>query len=256
LKSGYAGASHTVPDAIITTTTKKKIPLEIKLNLGADFGQLNLTYGPQGWTWSTKSQNNLMQHYYNNLSIDYNGHNYNNILDLLNADPVWGNKPEKFILDSQNTQDYINGWLKDKQKYKNIIIYIPFSTITTFYSNKQFPGLPVSNYIQIGHSKYSNANPDGKKSLGLYYLEDKNQHPDLKGSDISKFESKFEPKGPSVGPCCKLRIRLKTNSSGTGGDKPSWSFLVALQCVKIPKSSCSLDDKSRWNGIDKKISLI
>lgn len=253
LGSPSAGAGHGVPDCRIDPKGKN-IPLEVKLSLSADFGQINMTYESGKFVWSEKSTNEEMKAYYNNLSFtDSNGKIFNTVLDFVNE--IWKDKPEKYNLKKTSTkEDFMTAWTKDKAKFKNYIVYIPFETITKFYSNKVFDGKKC-NYIQIGHSSaISPSTPSSilkpDKSLGLYHLESNSQ----KIKNSTKFETGLKENGVQ---CCKLRIRLKTNSSGSSSGKPAWSFLVALQCVKISKSKASLDDPKRngTNSATKKLKL-
>jgi hypothetical protein len=260
LGSSGAGATHNVPDCLMTKGPQN-IPLEVKLSLSADFGQINLDYDDKKkkFVWTTRSSNDDMKAYYNNLSVEYKGNRYNNVLDFVNG--VWNTQPEKFKLKRPDRNASVKAWIQDKLNFKSIIVYVPFQTIISFYSNKVFNG-HTSNYIQIGHGKAISANSksptgditvyDSSKSLGLYYLNTD----DIKGHKISKFTTNFKPDKNNLIECCKLRLRLKTNSSGSGGKNPAWSFLVALQCVKVPKSGCSLDDDKRNKGLKSTITFV
>ena len=205
------------------------------------------TTGKSKFIWG-KSENYKMMDYYNQLPITYNNVTYNSVLDFVNA--LWNFPPEKSKLKTTNSKkEWMEGWIKDKAKFKNHIVYIPFDTIIKFYTEKEFDGKNI-NYIQIGHKdaiKGSSTKINTpKKSLGLYYLNGTNTE-NIKGA--TQFETRLTKNGVK---CCKLRIRLKTTSSGSKTGKPTWSFLVALQCVQINPSKCSIDDPIRHGSDGKK----
>ena len=245
LGSAAAGPTHDVPDCWFNSDGNKQ-PLEVKLSLSADFGQINMRYDTDKskFIWGN-SNNTEMMDYYNKLPIIYNSVTYNSVLDLVNA--VWDFAPSKSLLTSRSSkQEHMEAWIKDKAKFKNHIVYIPFDTIIKFYTNKKFEGKQC-NYIQIGHKdaiKGSSTKINTpSKSLGLFYLNGTNTE-NIVGA--TQFDTKLNKNGEK---CCKLRIRFKTTSSGSKTGKPTWSFLVALQCVQIKPSKCSIDDPKR-NGSD------
>ena len=251
--SSCAGATHDVPDCWLHVKDSKgnitAEPVEIKLDIGADFGQMNLQWDKENNGFTFSGENEEMKNLYKTFVITSKDGNSYSLLEYINSPHIWGNHgiPAKYKLTKQSTLiEKIDAWSQDKEKFQNKFIEIPFDTITTFYSNKKFgPEKKSNNLIQIGHSNVAdilektNSLQDTEKSKGLYYFKDVPSF----DKNIPKFVSTRVNKDGV--PICRLRIRLKTGKSGKldKGVSPNWSFLLALVCDKIEASkNKSLDD--------------
>jgi len=264
--SSFAGATHDVADAYLKTgdaINTSVEPIEVKLSLGADFGQMNLNWSDAENGFVYSGGNDEMKKLYNTFRFTEDGVTYT-LLDYINSANIWGSygKPEKFnITKSSTLTDKIVAWEQDRKKYKNIFIPIPFETIGKFYKNKQFStpgGNKTNNLIQIGHSNAaknltssslsvkckidkSQKVANSSKSLGLYRFKDT---PFDFDPDIPVLSTSKKLNGQKI---CRLRLRFKTGKSGDlkKNKSPNWSFTLALICNGVNKSNKLLDDSSR-----------
>lgn len=193
LGSPAAGAGHDVPDAWVhckdENENDKYYPLEVKLDLAADYGQLNLHFDHSGnqiifpeITPKTKEQTIEYINLLNELkvlkvdggikAVDPDTVGSKSLLDYINSSEGWNvsidNYPRKFkkgVKVTKKNRDEIKkqklvDYVEDKKNFKDIKILVPFSLIVKFYSNKTFRykgGSPMRNrLIQIGHKTVIN----------------------------------------------------------------------------------------------------
>jgi len=145
-----AGSDNKSPDGIFLRNGEK-YPFEIKLDLRADYGQLNIVKPKDKWIWTPKSTNYESMELFDELKV----------LDIINKE--WPLKPARFSYKgrmSREDKDF------DMYNFKDFRVQgVSWESILKHYERKKTYYIQVKGY---GFYRLGDTDPAGlKKAFGV-----------------------------------------------------------------------------------------